>query len=76
MWRLIFLALVFALFVYLFKRQVVQSHHHANPEADSTEGKNIEDMVKCAKCAVHLPRSEAYLVAGEFYCSKAHIKKL
>ncbi len=36
----------------------------------------IEDMVQCATCAVHLPRSEAFLVGGIFYCSQSHIKKV
>ncbi|MBA3696655.1 MAG: hypothetical protein H0W85_07850 [Methylotenera sp.] len=74
MWRLIFLGLVVTLIVYLFKRQVIQS---SKAKQDSAEDKHIEDidMVKCAKCSVHLPRSEAYLVANDFYCSKAHIEK-
>ncbi len=35
----------------------------------------IEDMVQCTTCSVHLPRSEAFLVGGNFYCSQAHIKR-
>lgn len=31
-----------------------------------------EDMVRCAQCGVHLPRSEAELSRGEFYCSDEH----
>jgi uncharacterized protein len=27
-----------------------------------------EDMVACARCGVHLPRSEARSEAGAFYC--------
>lgn len=84
MWRFIFLALVIALIVYLFKRQSIQSgnsHPDSNTSANKpsdgkhTDEKQIEDMVQCAQCSVHLPRSEAYLVAGSFYCSKEHIKK-
>jgi len=81
MWRFIFLALVIALIVYLFKRQSIQSHPDSNAstnkpsEGKPTDEKHIEDMVQCAQCSVHLPRSEAYLVAGSFYCSKEHIKK-
>lgn len=74
MWRLIFLGLVIGLIVYLFKRQMIQA---GKPTPDNTKDdvNNIEDMVKCAHCSVHLPRSEAFLVGGEFYCSKNHIKK-
>lgn len=80
MWRLIFLALVVALIVYLFKRQAIKpgsSSADSNASSDSkhNDDKHIEDMVQCAQCSVHLPRSEAYLVGGQFYCSKDHIKK-
>lgn len=41
---------------------------------DSIED-SIEDMVQCTTCSVHLPRSEAFLVGGDFYCRQAHIKR-
>ncbi len=31
-----------------------------------------EDMVRCARCGVHLPRSESLLAGGEFFCSEEH----
>lgn len=31
-----------------------------------------EDMVKCAHCGVNLPRSEAILSQGEFFCTPEH----
>jgi uncharacterized protein len=31
-----------------------------------------EDMVRCATCGVHLPRSESLLRDGRLYCSEAH----
>lgn len=31
-----------------------------------------EEMVRCAKCGVHLPKSESILAGGNFYCSDAH----
>lgn len=31
-----------------------------------------EDMVKCAHCGVNLPRSEAILSRGEFFCTPEH----
>jgi uncharacterized protein len=27
-----------------------------------------EDMVACARCGVHMPKSEARIDAGSFYC--------
>ena len=31
-----------------------------------------EDMVQCARCGVHLPRSESVTTQGRFYCSQDH----
>ena len=31
-----------------------------------------EDMVRCAQCGVHLPRSESITTQGGFYCSADH----
>lgn len=31
-----------------------------------------EDMVRCAQCGVHLPKSEAILSQDEFFCSDEH----
>jgi uncharacterized protein len=31
-----------------------------------------EDMVRCAVCGVHLPRSESFTSRGQYYCSDEH----
>ena len=31
-----------------------------------------EDMVQCARCGVHLPRSESITTQGRFFCSPDH----
>ncbi len=33
-----------------------------------------EDMVPCAHCGVHLPRSESHAGGGEFFCSEEHLR--
>jgi uncharacterized protein len=33
-----------------------------------------EDMVRCAVCKVHLPRSESFVSRGQFFCSDEHLK--
>jgi uncharacterized protein len=33
---------------------------------------NPEDMVQCAHCGVHLPKSESLLVEDRHYCCEAH----
>lgn len=74
MWKLILLALIIWLGFYILKRNISSSKA---PKADEkmTSNDAVEDMVQCATCAVHLPRSEAFLVGGIFYCSQSHIKK-
>lgn len=32
----------------------------------------VEDMVRCHVCGVNLPRSEAILSRGRFYCGEEH----
>lgn len=79
MWRLFFLGLIVWFVVYMFKRNMSQSGTNKTNGEKPAGGDNIEsekniEMVKCATCAVHLPRSEAFLVNGKFYCSQAHIQ--
>lgn len=73
MWKLIFWAIVIGLIIQMIKRNLNAKAYRA-PARDKREEANIENMVECEQCHVHLPRSEAFLVEGKFYCSKAHIK--
>ncbi|MDI1363048.1 PP0621 family protein [Methylotenera sp.] len=77
MWRLIFLGVIIYLLIVAFKRSKVGTKNDdKNVKKDATaKEQEIENMVQCASCAVHLPRSEAFLVNGDFYCSKAHLPK-
>lgn len=77
MWRLIFLGLIIYLLIVAFKRSNTGTKNNDNNIKKDTPVKEqeIENMVQCASCAVHLPRSEAFLINGEFYCSKAHFPK-
>lgn len=66
--RLIFLiAIVVAIYL------LVRSYGKNASEQNKSEAKNAaEDMVRCAHCGVHLPKSESMLVGGNFFCSAAH----
>ncbi len=33
-----------------------------------------EDMVRCAQCGVHLPRSESHASGEKFFCSEDHLR--
>jgi hypothetical protein len=78
MWKLIFLGLLIWLAIYIIKRAIKPAAKHPDRTNESDNGKNnqepVENMVQCATCHVHLPRSEAFLVNGNFYCSQAHIE--
>ena len=71
MWRLIFLGLIIGLGVYVFKR-ILNQTRDSSLESESCNDET-EDMVQCATCEIHLPRSEAFLVKGKFYCCQTHI---
>jgi uncharacterized protein len=78
MWKLIFLGLIIWFVIHTIKRALSQtgSLRDVDP-ADLTKKptEKTEDMVQCATCAVHLPRSEAFLVDGSLYCSQEHLPK-
>jgi len=48
-----------------FRRRV----DRGEPKSPAAGG---EDMVQCAQCGVHLPRSESLLTRGHYYCSPEH----
>jgi uncharacterized protein len=33
-----------------------------------------QDLVRCARCGVHLPRSEARQADGQLYCGEEHAR--
>jgi uncharacterized protein len=63
--RLLFLLAVVVV-VYLLLR----SFRKQAPKQDVPEA--TEEMVRCAQCGVHLPKSESINAGGNFYCSDAH----
>ena len=63
---LIALGLALAYWIYTTYRRRVDRREEQGPAAGS------EDMVRCAQCGVHLPRSESLTTKGSFYCSADH----
>jgi uncharacterized protein len=58
---------IIALVVWLIRR-----YQRSLDRGDKTSRAEIEDMVRCAECGMHLPRSESIESAGHFYCSAEH----
>ncbi len=63
--RLFFFAAIVVVIYLLLKSFRGRAPRHEAPD-------RAEDMVRCARCGVHLPRSESILADGKFYCSEAH----
>lgn len=63
--RLLFLLAVVAVVYWLLR-----SYRKQLPKQDVAAAP--EEMVRCAQCGVHLPKSESILAGGSFYCSDAH----
>ena len=52
---------------------ILKSYRRRVDRRESQEpGAGPEDMVQCAQCGVHLPRSESITTQGSFYCSADH----
>lgn len=68
MGKILFIVLITVLLVLWFK-------YMARPRGDAGKPpatKQAEDMVRCKVCGVNLPRSEALLSKGQFYCCDEH----
>ena len=57
------------LLVYWILRSYRRRIDRGGGKTPSTGGEN---MVQCARCGVHLPRSESVTTQGRFYCSQDH----
>ena len=62
--RLFFLVAI-AVVVYL----LVKSYRKSDTPQNQPDA---EDMVRCAHCGVHLPKSEGILAGGRFFCGAEH----
>lgn len=64
----LFLLLAIVIAVYL----LIRSYRNGAARNPSAHPHAAEDMVRCAHCGVHLPKSESILAAGNYFCSAAH----
>jgi len=68
------LVVALAIVVYLLFRgprrdaSLQDSKRSSSPRRDTAP----EDMVRCAVCGVHLPRSESFTSRGRFFCTDEH----
>ncbi len=64
--------LVVALVVGLVLWLMFGRRGRGSSRARTSARRGPEDMLTCAHCGVHLPRSEALVAGGHAYCSAAH----
>lgn len=64
--RLIFLLAIVAVVYW-----ILRSYRKQTPPGPSPH-KTAEEMVRCVRCGVHLPKSESILANGEYFCCDAH----
>ena len=69
MGRLIVLILLVVLAVWLIRRAF-----RASSKTVQKQGPIQQDLISCARCGVHLPRSEAREAAGQLYCGEEHAR--
>lgn len=53
---------------------IIKSYKRKARDSDASGGASPpgEDMVRCAHCGVHLPRSESVMTGRTFFCSADH----
>ena len=70
MGKLLVLILLGVLAVWLVRRAL-----RASQSAGASEKQAVQqDLVRCARCGVHLPRSEARQADGLLYCGEEHAR--
>lgn len=52
--------------------RLLKSYGRSVSQDQSPRAENGGDMVRCAHCGVHLPRSEAIVSREEFFCTNEH----
>jgi uncharacterized protein len=71
MGRLLVLILLVVLAVWLIRRAFRASQQAVKSEKP---GPVQQDLVRCARCGVHLPRAEAREAGGALFCGEEHAR--
>jgi len=60
------------LLLWLWFKNLARRRERDSADDKPQPGSPAEDMVRCQVCGVNLPRSEAILSRGRFYCCEEH----
>lgn len=70
---LVLLVVVIAVGIWRNKRRVAASEQSSAASARPAAPRQLQTMVACAHCGLHLPQSDALLdQSGEYFCSAEH----
>ena len=67
--RFLLLIVVIVTAIYLVRRAFMRMNRDAAPPPPAPG-----ELVSCARCGLHLPRSEAREVEGRLFCSDEHAR--
>ena len=70
MGKLLVLILLVVVAVWLIRR-ALRAGNRSSPQARAPE---VGELVRCARCGVHLPRSEARQADGLLFCGEEHAR--
>lgn len=78
--KLAFFLIIAVLIYWIIKARLSEDteNKEENTEVDETGSgtpKSLEEMVRCAHCGVHLPRSESITSQSKFFCCDEHRRK-
>ena len=74
MGKLLVLIALILIGVWLVRRALRRTSGPSAPRADVPSEKKADELVRCAQCAVLLPRAEARMAGGTLYCSEEHAR--
>jgi uncharacterized protein len=67
--KILFLTIAAWLIITIIKRYQRSVSDTANPKPP-----DVEEMIRCVKCGIHLPKSDGIIVDQQYYCCEAHSK--
>jgi len=70
--RLIAIAVVLWLAWTILRRWLARARAHRPLRGGGHAPRQVEQMVRCAHCGLHVPEKEAVAAGGRHYCSTRH----
>ena len=73
MTRFLVIVLLVVAAIWLLRR-ALRAPGGGSAERPPTRGEAAGELVRCARCGVHLPRAEARMQGERLYCSEEHAR--